>query len=102
MTTYRLNMKYFDAEGEIEKTTFASGDLALMFCTDKDPPMRLNTNMAGQGIITPPDHIWVKTYAEHEGLPEAMVLAGICTFAEDMPDLSGKFDSQWILMKVLI
>jgi hypothetical protein len=101
MITYRLTTRYLDAEGTIDKAQFGSGDLALMFCTDEDPPMRLNTNMAGEGIITPPDHIWVKTYSEHEGLPEALVLAGICTFAE-VPDLAGRFDSQWILMRVLI
>jgi hypothetical protein len=100
MITYTLNAKYLQGEGEIEKLAFANGDLALVFHTDEGQS-RLNTNMAGYGVTTPADHIWVKTYAEHEGLVDTLIEAGIATFAE-FPDLAGQFDTQWVLLKVLI
>lgn len=37
----------------------------------------LSVNLAGYGMIPPPGHVYVKDYAEHEGLPRALEEAGV-------------------------
>jgi hypothetical protein len=98
MTNYRIDATFLQGEGTIEKTTFHDGNLCLLFHSDEGRD-RLNSNLPE--VKTPSDCIWVKDYAEHDGLALALITAGICAPAE-LPDLVNSYGAGWVLLKVLI
>lgn len=75
-----LKMKYYDIEepvffvGRFEET----GEIALLVL-DEGRPTRLSLTLKDYGMIAPVNHIFVKDYSEHEGLPESLEAAGVAT-----------------------
>ena len=90
-----LKMKYYD----IQKPQFvlsryeADGSLALGVM-DEGRPMVLSVNLLDYGQIAPLNHVFVKDYAENEGLPASLEAAGV---AERVSPVSIGFGAGWLM-----
>ena len=97
-----LDAKFVKGTGFLEKAHYGDGALALVFhYSDGDGLDTLSTNLVGHGLVAPPDHVYVKSYSEHEGLAETMADAGIAEQVGE-PVTFGPFDTSAVLMKVLV
>jgi len=99
-----VKARFLDDIGEVTRGQYKDGTLALLFQADGEPrPDTLSINLTEYGKDAPPDHVWVGEYSEHEGLPLALVEAGVAMWA-DPPQAArfGTFDATATLMKVLV
>jgi hypothetical protein len=99
--TYYLRTRYINESGSIGRSLYADGSPALLFAPDNgEPAWALSTNLAGHGIITPPDRVYIKGYAEHEGLCAALEMLGVVEVEAEI--VFGPYDTPAYLVKVLI
>lgn len=59
----------------------------------------LSINLATYGLKAPEGHVYVKDYSEHEGLPTALVAAGVAEYVDEV--YLGPFNTRFVLMKVV-
>lgn len=100
---YTINAVFVKGTGIVEKTTYQDGSPALVFHSGYDRDA-LSVNLIAYGLIAPEGHVYVKGYGEHEGLPQALVDAGIAEFAvvpHNRVEFGGH-DAWAMLMKVLV
>ena len=81
---YRIKSQYVDmTDADLRTARYADGSLALIAsATDEDgfPDQEtLSINLGVYGLTPPPGCVYVKDYSEHEGLPQALVEAGVGT-----------------------
>ncbi len=89
-------------DGRIIHSKYADGTPALEVEADYEgyPEIEtLSTNLAHYGLEPPAGHIYVKDYSEHEGLPTALVAAGVAEYVDEV--YLGPFNSRFVLMKVV-
>lgn len=80
METYNIKMKYLTSDFVLERTTYPTGGTALIGHSTGGDSEVLSINLVGYGLQTAnPDQFYAKNYSEHEGLPDALVEAGIAT-----------------------
>lgn len=104
MATYDIEARWVRMKNAtVEARQYADGSLALTAeALDDDgypDTETLSVNLTGWGAPpTEEGHIYVPTWSEHEGLPEALVTAGI---AEDTGTrIQGPFGVDAVLMRV--
>lgn len=88
-------------DGHLHRTQYEDGSLALQIEYEYDgyPEVEtLSVNLSHYGMTPPEGHIWVKDYSEAEGLPDALVKAGVAT--EVRAEKIGPFDVRVVLMKL--
>jgi hypothetical protein len=96
---YTINAKFVNTTGHVRKANYADGSLALLI-TNYEGRETLSTNLGAYGLVAPEGHVYVKGVSEHEGLPEALELAGIASKIPNGRVTFGPFDSYAWLMKV--
>lgn len=66
---------------ELEFAQYGDGQLAMVARgKDGQPALKLSVNLSGLDAPRPRgDQVWIKTWAENEGVAEALVRAGIVT-----------------------
>jgi hypothetical protein len=94
MQTYTVTMKYgAKITGILYFEKYMDGSPALLLEDEI-----LSINLAGYDLRPDEGCVFVKNYSEHEGLPDALVAAGI---AEKVREVSiGNFGSSCWLMRV--
>jgi hypothetical protein len=89
-------------DGELVKAQYDDGSLAVQieYDTGEGYPERetISVNLSFYGMVPPEGHIYVKDYAESEGLPAALVAAGIASEVSD--EHIGPFNVRVVLMKL--
>lgn len=98
-----IDTKYVHiSDGTLVPQRYDDGSLALQvqYMYDGYPEVEtLSVNLSFYGLCTPDDqHIWVKDYAENEGLPAALIEAGIATEVRD--ERVGPFNTRVVLMRL--
>jgi hypothetical protein len=98
-----LHSKYVHVtDGEVRRRQYEDGSLALQVeSVDEDgfPEVTtLSVNLSAYTVAPPEGHIWVKDYAESEGLPDAIVAAGLGEVVRD--EFFGPFNSRFVLVKL--
>lgn len=97
-----INTKYVHiTDGTLVRQMYDDGSLALQVEYEYDGyPERetLSVNLSFYGMVPPEGHIYVKDYAESEGLPAALVAAGIASEVSD--ERIGPFNVRVVLMKL--
>lgn len=96
---YTVNSKYVQMTGEVLKRSYRDGSLALILSEGYDNET-LSVNLIEHGLVAPEGHIYVKAYSEHEGLPEALEVAGIASKVPHGLTKFGQWDTSAWLMKV--
>ena len=104
MATYDIDARFVHMkEAIVTARQYADGSLALTAeAEDEDgypDTETLSVNLTGWGVGAPPaEHIYVPTWSEHEGLPEALEAAGIATRTDE--SVYGSFNVRAVLMRV--
>jgi hypothetical protein len=90
---------YLDDDGIVNVGQYGNGSLALTFTgEDGEPLSTLSINLEAYGLVPPEGHIFVKNYAESEGLAAGLEAAGI---AEPRGTVTfGPYDTTATLMLV--
>lgn len=104
-----------DLKGEIVKAQYGNGTLALQLVVPEgvEPEERitLSVNLVeSDGLVPPPGCVYVKAYSGHEGMPQALVVAGVAEYVGHGPEdrlvgepvTIGRFDATVVLMRVLV
>ena len=95
-----IKARWIDETGEVVKSEYTDGQLALLLMEGKQPLAKLSVNLIGHGMICPSEHVFVPDYSENEGLPAELERLGICERVQDVT--FGPYDTQAVLMKVLV
>lgn len=77
MKSYTLNARFLKGSGVLERTSYPDGSPALVFYHGGYEHEALSVNLGAYGLVAPQGCIYVRDGSEHEGLPEAMVEAGL-------------------------
>jgi uncharacterized protein YdgA (DUF945 family) len=95
-----ITSKYLNHTGTVEKMQYGDGSLALTFTSlDGEPLSTLSVNLQAYGIVAPEGHVYVKNYAEDEGLAAALVAAGVASDTGMLAEF-GPYGTTATLMKV--
>lgn len=101
MIRVHIKSKFINEGGVVGRSRYADGSPVLLFSPDSgEPAWALSTNLAGHGIVTPENHAYIKGYAEHEGLCEALVKLGVVEVVQEIT--FGPYDTKATLVKVLV
>lgn len=96
-----IHAKYVNSEGDVAKMQYGDGSLALTFTSpDGEPLLTLSVNLGAYGMVAPEGHVYVKDYAESEGLAAGMEAAGIAAPVGSVT--FGPYNTTATLMRVLI
>jgi len=97
-----IKSKFINEGGVVGRSRYADGSPALLFSPDSgEPAYALSTNLAGHNITVPAEgHVYIKGYAEHEGLCEALVKLGVVEAVQEIT--LGPYDTKATLVKVLV
>lgn len=100
---YNIKARFVDIEGGAidDNVHYGNGDraLAVWHAECYGRPETLSVNLEQLGLRPPEGHVYVKDVSEHEGLPDALVKAGI---AEKVREVEfGDYDSKAWLMRVI-
>jgi hypothetical protein len=99
--TYTVRTRLYVLTGVVIPAYYAGDRWALALLEDgADRPEVLSTNLVAYGFDQPAGHVHVGTYAQHEGVPEALEAAGIATKVGDEPVSFGGHDASAWLMKL--
>lgn len=80
MRTYRIKMKYYESDFGLERARYGNGTLAIRAHETAGGMEVLSINLEAYGLVPNSDRqFFAKDYSEHEGLPDALVEAGIAT-----------------------
>ena len=96
--TYTVKLNYGEVTGPLRFIQYVDGSPGLMILTDEGPEV-LSINLAQYGLVPGEGYVYVKDYSEHEGLPNALVRAGVATKVAIVE--VGPFKSRVWLMKVV-
>jgi hypothetical protein len=70
--------RFLEYDCTVSKDKYGDGSLALQVWTlNHEPLCRASLNLSNFGIIPPDDHIYVKDYAENQGILAALIDAEI-------------------------
>ena len=58
---------------------FVETDEIALLVWDEGYPLNLSVCLADYGFLAPENHVFVKDYSEHEGLPDSLEAAGVAT-----------------------
>lgn len=89
-------------DGHLHRTQYSDGSLALQVeyeCDGYPEVETLSVNLVAYGVTPPPEHIYVKDYSGSEGLPDALVAAGVAEIVERVK--FGPFDTAFALVKLV-
>lgn len=103
ITTYHVKSAHLDADVMVQTSFYNDGvSLAVILHTDEGPEV-VSVNLVQYGIKTPlPDTFYVKNYSEHEGMAEALVVAGIAERMEGTPPVTfGPYGSTATLLRLI-
>lgn len=108
MTTYRIKANYVDMEkAKVSLKTYDDGSTMLVaeelieeHGVIEVDRMALSVNLGAYGMYPPLNHVYVRNYAEHEGLPQALADAGIVRLVE--PITFGPFNVAGYLVEVML
>lgn len=94
---YAIRAKHIKVNGPLVRGQYADGSMALMI---GQAPLgeKLSINLIDYGMTPPEGHIFVPDYSQHEGLPEAVAVAGIAAPIRVVK--FGPFDATAMLMVV--
>ncbi len=100
-----IKAKFVDIVGaEVRTAQYGDGSLALLARSTTDFEWmeweRMSTNLADVGFTSPEGCVFVKRYAEHEGLPEALEAAGVGTIVPGEDVAWGPFDTTASLLRL--
>lgn len=100
---YDVKAKFVDIEGgQIDANVrYAGGEpcLAMWHAECYGRPEVLSVNLVEHGLVPPEGYVFVKDGSEHEGLPDALVAAGV---AEKVREVEfGPFGAKAWLMRVV-
>lgn len=84
------------ANGALSLGQYADGSLAVQVRDSDQPVETLSINLGAYGLAAPEGHFYCKDYSEHEGLPEALVKAGVASIVHEVT--FGPFGSKAFLM----
>lgn len=97
---YTIKARYVDVvNARVVRGQYADGSLSLSVVSDDPQDLTISINLSAYGLTAPESHIFVKDYSEHEGLPQALIEAGIAEPVERVE--FGPFDGAAWLMKVV-
>lgn len=104
MTQYTVKGQYVEVTGEVIKARYGNGSLALLIQgAEPDERLTVSVNLVeSEGLVPPPDCIFVKAYSGHEGIPEALADAGIAEYVDGPSVGVGPHDASVVLMRVLV
>lgn len=98
-----IHSKYVHIErGRIDRNVRYAGDLPCLAVWHEEcfgRPEVLSVNLVEYGLIPPEGHVYVRDCSEHEGLPDALVEAGVAVKVRQVE--FGPFDSTAWLMRVV-
>lgn len=101
MMFLHLKSKYIDEVGVVGRSQYADGTPALLFNPDSgEPAYALSVNLVGHDLHPPDGHVFIKGYAEHEGVCECLVDNGAVEVVRGFT--FGPYDTKASLVKVLI
>ena len=101
MKTYTVRTRLYELTGTIFPAFYGGDRWALALLEDGAVrPEVLSINLVAYGFEQPAGHVYVGTYSQHEGLPEALEAAGIATRVGDAPVTFGGHDASAWLMKL--
>lgn len=89
---YEVKMKWTEVKGTLRMMKYPDGNNALQIM-DKYGPETLSINLGAYNLNTPEGHIFVKDYSEHEGLPDALVEAGV---VEKVSEVTFGYGTGWL------
>jgi hypothetical protein len=96
---YTVKMKYSTLTGPVRMHRYADGTPCLLMAAGDSRPEVLSINLTAYNLTPPEGHVYVKNYGEHEGLPDALVEAGV---AEKVYEVGfGPYDATAWLMRVV-
>lgn len=79
MKTYRIALKHYTDDFSIHVGQYGNGTLAVRGFASEGPET-FSINLQEYGLVpTDPKQFYAKNYEEHEGLPDALVKAGVAT-----------------------
>jgi hypothetical protein len=100
--SYTIKARWVDIEdAEIDANVrYANGEpcLAVWHAECYGRPEVLSVNLVEYGLVPPTGHVYVRDYAQHEGLVAALMEAGIAEPVEQVT--YGDYDAQAWLMRV--
>jgi len=108
MTAYRIKSRFVNMEkAHVSLRSYDDGSTALVAeelvqedgYTELDRET-LSVNLGAYGMYPPLGHVYVRNYAEHEGLPQALADAGIVRLVE--PITFGPFNVAGYLVEVTL
>jgi hypothetical protein len=98
MKSYTINAVFLKGEGILERTTYPNGSPAVVFHHGGYEHEALSVNLGAYGLVPPQGCIYVRDGSEHEGVPEAVVEAGIGTIVGKVH--YGPYDSSASIIKL--
>lgn len=101
MMTLHLKSTFINEAGTVGRGQYRDGSLALLFSPDTgEPAWALSTNLVGHGLHAPDGHVFIKGYAEHDGLCQCLVDNGVVERVREVT--FGPYDTTADLVKVLV
>lgn len=100
-----IKAKFVDIkDAEVRVGQYQDGSAALVARSTTDFDWmgweRLSINLAEVGFDAPEGHVYIKRYAEHAGLPEALEAAGVGTIVPGEDVAWGPFDTTASLLRL--
>lgn len=92
MKRYTVKMEWIELSGSLRMMHYPDGNNALQIM-DSQGPETLSVNLGHYGMNTPEGQVFVKDYSEHEGLPDALVEAGV---VEKLHQVYFAYGSAWL------
>jgi len=102
--TYTIESKFVHlTDATVTRGKYHGGGLAVVAEAEVDGFLEretLSVNLSAYGLEPEPDQFYVKDYAQHEGLADALIEAGIAKRVDPAPITFGPHDTQAYLMEV--
>lgn len=103
MRTFNIESRYIHMKDAVVTVSqYADGSVALIAEDDDEEgfPNRetLSVNLSAYSLDPDPGHVYVPTWSENEGLPDALETAGIATPVRRI--MFGPFNTEVVLMKL--
>lgn len=82
----------------LRRGRYDDGSTALVAIVATGDVEVLSINLAAYGHLAPEDHVFVKDYSEHQGLPDALAQADLAERVDRM--VCGPLKSPYVLMRL--